>query len=101
MTKRPAILGTGGAGYIGSHCTMAFDAAGYKAVTYDNLSTGHRSFAAGTLVVGNSNFRTTQVGSGGTLTDAVFPRPGPRCRHCSTAAGSEARYCIVCGKELL
>ncbi|MGW1749619.1 vWA domain-containing protein [Streptomyces sp. NPDC002092] len=38
---------------------------------------------------------------GGTLTDTVFPRPGPHCRHCSTPAGSEARYCIACGKELL
>lgn len=38
---------------------------------------------------------------GGTLTDTVVPRPGPRCRHCSAPAGSEARYCIACGKELL
>jgi hypothetical protein len=38
---------------------------------------------------------------GGTLTDAVGTRPGPNCRHCGTAAGSEARYCIGCGKELL
>src|SRR6185437_535956 len=53
MSKRPAILVTGGAGYIGSHCCRALDAAGYQPVTYDNLSTGHRSFATGALVVGD------------------------------------------------
>src|SRR5947199_3250002 len=53
MSSRPAILVTGGAGYIGSHCCRALDAAGYQPVTYDNFSTGHRSFAAGTLVVGD------------------------------------------------
>src|SRR6266850_1100442 len=53
MNSRPAILVTGGAGYIGSHCCRALDAAGYQPVTYDNLSTGHRSFAAGALVVGD------------------------------------------------
>jgi UDP-glucose-4-epimerase GalE len=53
MTNRPAILVTGGAGYIGSHCARALDAAGYRPVVYDNLSTGHRGFAAGALVVGD------------------------------------------------
>src|SRR3954468_20546265 len=53
MSKRPAILVTGGAGYIGSHCCRALDAAGLHPITYDNLSTGHRSFAAGALVVGD------------------------------------------------
>ena len=53
MADRPAILVTGGAGYIGSHCCRALDAAGYQPVTYDNLSTGHRSFAAGALVIGD------------------------------------------------
>jgi UDP-glucose-4-epimerase GalE len=49
----PAILVTGGAGYIGAHCCRALDAAGYLPVTYDNLSTGHRSFVTGALVVGD------------------------------------------------
>jgi UDP-glucose 4-epimerase len=53
MSSRPAILVTGGAGYIGSHCCRALDAAGYQPVTYDNLSTGHRSFVARTLVFGD------------------------------------------------
>ena len=53
MSSRPAILVTGGAGYIGSHCCRALDAAGYQPVIYDNLSTGHRSFVARTLVVGD------------------------------------------------
>ncbi len=53
MSSRPTILVTGGAGYIGSHCCRALDAAGYQPIIYDNLSTGHRSFAAGALVVGD------------------------------------------------
>src|ERR1700679_3613276 len=36
----PAILVTGGAGYIGSHACKALAAAGYTPVTYDNLSRG-------------------------------------------------------------
>jgi UDP-glucose-4-epimerase GalE len=53
MTDRPAILVTGGAGYIGSHCCRALVAAGYHPVAYDNLSTGHRSFVTGSLVTGD------------------------------------------------
>jgi UDP-glucose 4-epimerase len=36
------ILVTGGAGYIGSHCVLALQAAGYEVVVFDNLSSGHR-----------------------------------------------------------
>jgi UDP-glucose-4-epimerase GalE len=53
MNDGPAILVTGGAGYIGSHCCRALAAAGFHPVVYDNLSTGHRSFVAGPLVVGD------------------------------------------------
>ena len=35
------ILITGGAGYIGSHCTMALLEKGLEVVVFDNLSTGH------------------------------------------------------------
>jgi len=48
-----AILVTGGAGYIGSHCCRALAAAGYDPVVYDNFSTGHRNFVTGPLVVGD------------------------------------------------
>lgn len=34
------VLVTGGAGYIGSHTTLALNDAGYEVVVYDNLSTG-------------------------------------------------------------
>ncbi len=37
-----SVLVTGGAGYIGSHVCKALAAAGYRPVTYDNLSEGHR-----------------------------------------------------------
>ena len=36
------ILITGGAGYIGSHCTLDFVRAGYDCVVLDNLSEGHK-----------------------------------------------------------
>ena len=53
MNDRPAILVTGGAGYIGSHCCRALAAAGYHPVVFDNFSTGHRSFVTGSLVTGD------------------------------------------------
>jgi UDP-glucose-4-epimerase GalE len=53
MSDRPIVLVTGGAGYIGSHACRALDAAGYQPLIYDNLSTGHRSFVGGALVVGD------------------------------------------------
>jgi UDP-glucose-4-epimerase GalE len=53
MNDRPAILVTGGAGYIGAHCCRALAAAGYDPITYDNFSTGHRSFVTGALVAGD------------------------------------------------
>jgi UDP-glucose-4-epimerase GalE len=57
MSDRPTILVTGGAGYIGSHCCRALAAAGYHPVTYDNFSTGHRSFVTGSLVTGDLSDR--------------------------------------------
>jgi UDP-arabinose 4-epimerase len=38
---RGTVLVTGGAGYIGSHACKALAAAGYRPVTYDNMSYGH------------------------------------------------------------
>ncbi len=43
MDKNNHILVTGGAGYIGSHMTLALLAAGERPVVVDNLSTGFRS----------------------------------------------------------
>jgi uncharacterized membrane protein YgcG len=44
-----------------------------------------------------------RAGSGpGTAPDgAGVPRRGPRCARCGAPAGSEARYCVVCGEKLL
>ncbi|MEH6950104.1 UDP-glucose 4-epimerase GalE [Nitrobacter sp. NHB1] len=53
MGHKTCILVTGGAGYIGSHCCRALTAAGYEPIVYDNLSTGHRSFVSGEMVVGD------------------------------------------------
>jgi ribosomal protein L7/L12 len=41
MADKPAVLVTGGAGYIGSHACKALAGAGYVPVCYDNLSQGH------------------------------------------------------------
>ena len=50
----PAILVTGGAGFIGSHTCKLLSAAGYLPVVYDNLSRGNeKSVAWGPLVVGD------------------------------------------------
>src|ERR1700750_2990598 len=53
MNDKSAILVTGGAGYIGAHACRALEAAGYQPIVYDNLSTGHRRFVRGPLIVGN------------------------------------------------
>ena len=53
MSDAPAVLVTGGAGYIGSHCCKALTAAGYQPVVFDNFSTGHRHFVQGALVSGD------------------------------------------------
>jgi UDP-glucose 4-epimerase/UDP-arabinose 4-epimerase len=51
-----SVLVSGGAGYIGSHCSKAIAEAGYRPVCYDNLSTGHADFVRwGPLVVGDIN----------------------------------------------
>ncbi len=53
MTK-PAILVTGGAGYIGSHVVQQLGAAGERVVVLDNLGRGFReAVTAGELVVGD------------------------------------------------
>lgn len=40
---QPAVLVTGGAGYIGAHACKALARAGFTPVVYDNLSYGHES----------------------------------------------------------
>lgn len=42
MTEKPAVLVTGGAGYIGSHAVLALRDAGYRVAVIDNLTTGFR-----------------------------------------------------------
>jgi UDP-glucose 4-epimerase/UDP-arabinose 4-epimerase len=52
MSHKGSILITGGAGYIGSHCSKAVAEAGFLPIAYDNLSTGHKQFAQwGPLIV--------------------------------------------------
>ena len=63
MSEAPTILVTGGAGYIGSHGCRALLAAGYHPVVFDNLSTGHRGFVSGSLVVGDLLDRAALAGA--------------------------------------
>jgi UDP-glucose-4-epimerase GalE len=52
--ESPAVLVTGGAGYIGSHAAKALTRAGCRVVVYDNLSSGHREAVRyGELVEGD------------------------------------------------
>lgn len=44
MTSGPVVLVTGGAGYVGSHASLALRQAGFIPVVYDNLSNGHEAF---------------------------------------------------------
>ena len=54
MRDKPSILITGGAGYIGSHCSKAVAEVGFRPICYDNLSTGHAEFVQwGPLIVGD------------------------------------------------
>ena len=45
------VLVVGGAGYIGSHTTLAFREAGVRVVVYDDLSAGHREAVLGAPLV--------------------------------------------------
>jgi len=54
MKRRPMILVTGGAGYIGSHVVAALGARGEQVLVLDNLSTGHsEAVLNGQLIVGD------------------------------------------------
>src|SRR5215510_1134533 len=52
--SRPAVLVTGGAGYIGAHTAKALHERGFLPVVYDNLSSGFREAVRwGPLVQGD------------------------------------------------
>jgi len=49
--SKPAVLVTGGAGYIGSHAVKALRLRGDAVVVYDNFSQGHRAATGGATTV--------------------------------------------------
>ncbi len=56
------VLVVGGAGYIGSHTTLALEEAGFNAIVYDNFSTGYSDACFGTsMVVGDLHDKTKLV----------------------------------------
>ncbi len=61
ILKKPKILVTGGAGYIGSHAVLALQRKGYEAIILDNLVYGHRDLVENVLqaelVVGDTSDR--------------------------------------------
>ena len=65
---KPTILVTGGAGYIGSHATLALIQAGYEVIILDNLSCGHQDIVEEVLgvklIVGDTSDRP--------LLDSIF-----------------------------
>ena len=76
----PAVLVTGGAGYVGAHACKALARAGYIPVTYDNLSTGHESFVRwGPLVKGD-------IRDYATLRDAIIEHEVTSALHFAACA---------------
>lgn len=75
VEEKMKILVTGGAGYIGSHCTLRLLEAGYDVIIFDNYSTGHRETVDALKKV-NSNGKVLAVIEGDLLNypdiDAVF-----------------------------
>jgi len=63
MSDLPAILVTGGAGYIGAHCCRALLAAGFDPVVFDNFTTGHRTFVSGKLMTADLADKTALTGA--------------------------------------
>ncbi len=58
MSRKKAILVTGGAGYIGSHVVRQLGEAGETVVVLDNLSTGFKeSVLSGELIIGDTGDR--------------------------------------------
>ncbi|MFN6470526.1 MAG: UDP-glucose 4-epimerase GalE [Nostoc sp. SerVER01] len=51
LSRKPTILVTGGAGYIGSHTVLALKQAGYNVIILDNLVYGHRDLVEKVLQV--------------------------------------------------
>lgn len=51
MPNTENVLVLGGAGYIGSHTTLALTAAGFRTIVYDDFSSGHRDACFGDHLV--------------------------------------------------
>ena len=66
MVSREPLLITGGAGYIGSHCVLAFRAAGYPVVVLDDLSAGRQA-----AVASDVTFVKGDIGDVGVVGDVI------------------------------
>ena len=79
--SKPAVLVTGGAGYIGSHAVLALKDAGWRVAVIDDLSNGDRSV----VPEGVKFFH-------GSIDERVFMITHvPGCFFCSAAAAAASR----------
>lgn len=51
MPQDKTVMIVGGAGYIGSHTTLALNDAGFRTIVYDDFSSGHRDACFGAALV--------------------------------------------------
>ncbi|MYG25624.1 MAG: UDP-glucose 4-epimerase [Boseongicola sp. SB0677_bin_26] len=84
MTGRndPAVLVSGGAGYVGSHVVLALLEAGYRAVVLDDLSRGHRA-----AVPAGVELAVADAGNRRAVEALIVRRGIAAAIHCADASG--------------
>ena len=112
MPGGPAVLVSGGAGYVGSHVVLALGEAGYRAVVLDDLSRGHReAVPAGVeLAVADAGDRRVVralvarhgIAAAIHCADASgVDEPAMRIRKCAAAGAAFAEACAAAGVRRL
>ena len=108
----PAVLVSGGAGYVGSHVVLALVEAGWLPVVLDDLSSGHRGAvpAGATLAVGDAGDRGTvaalvarhRIAAAVHLADAgAVDAPAAHIRRGAAASAAFVEACAAGGVERL
>lgn len=63
MPSQKTVMIIGGAGYVGSHTTLALNDAGFRTIVFDNFSTGHRDACFGEVLVEGDLAETAKIES--------------------------------------